>query len=488
MQMPIRRRNENREYLSMGTNQKSTGSMSRREILRRGVYGGLAAGLAPSLWLSGCGKQRRRGKYNVVVILIDTLRPDYLGFYGYRKETAKFLAKLARKSAVFTRAFSTSSWTAPAMASLFTSKYPHQHGVIEGFFANRVRVEKLRREGKAQIPLNSIPAEQPTLPEIFKSMGYATFGMATNINVGHEMGFRRGFDLFERRAGAPAPVIYQRMREWKGTIEKSKPFFLYLHPNDVHAPYYIRQEYYERQNDPQEELRARYQSEIGYVDGFMDRTYEMLNLADNTILVVVSDHGEEFWDHGGTDHNAKLYRELTQVLMIIHAPFLGFQPRCTDVNVSLIDVLPTLVELVDGEPLQGAKGVSLVPLLSNGTSAETLAGELHGRTLFAHRIVDPFSSREHHWTENNSELQHWAAIHKHWNLIQWYERREELFDHRHDLKEKHDVSSEHPEVISQLLAELREFKKQERVKSTKTVPVNLDDKLLRTLKSLGYVE
>ena len=474
--------------MAINNQHTSREDLTRRELLKYGIYGGLAAGLSSGLWLGGCRKLYRGSRPNVVVILIDTLRPDYLGFYGYKKETAKFLAEVSKQSLVFTRAFAASSWTAPSTASLFTSRYPHQHGVIEGFFAHRRHVEQLRDKGKAQIALNSIPKQMPTLPEIFKSIGYGAFGVAANINIGSEMGFDRGFDRFERISQAPASEIYVWVKKYEGEIKNARPYFLYLHPNDVHMPYHKREPYYEKQNDAREDFRARYISEIGYVDEYIERIYEVLRPVDNTILLVISDHGEEFWEHGGTGHNAKMYRELTQVLMLLHAPFLRFRPRYITLNVSLIDVLPTLVEIVDGESVQKAEGISLVPLLKSNTSAKTLEEKLLNRVLFAHRIEDANTSPEHYWSEDNPELQHWAAIYRHWNLIEHWESRKELFDHKTDLMEQKNVFSEHPEVASRLLAELQEFKKQGLRKYTEKTSANLDEKMLRTLKSLGYVE
>ncbi len=473
----------------MGINSKQPAreGLTRRDVLKYGIYGGLAAGLSGSLWIGGC-KQRGGNKPNVVVVLIDTLRPDYLGFYGYRKQTAAFLAKLAKESVVFKRAFAPSSWTAPSTTSLFTSKYPHRHGVMEGFFAHKRHVEQFRETGKAEIPLNCIPKDLPTLPAIFKSMGYTTFGTAANINICSEIGFSRGFDQFDRMYKASAKVIHMWIKKWEEKIKGAKPFFLYIHLNDVHMPYLKHQPYYEEQNNPREDFRARYIGEIGYADEYIGKIYKTLDLADNTIFVVVSDHGEEFWEHGGIGHLAKMHRELTQALMLFHAPSLGLEPQYVNVNVSLIDVLPTLVELVNGKPVQAAEGVSLMPLLRTGKAASRLAEELHNRILFAHRIEDAITSPEHHWSKENPELQHWAAIYRHWNLIERWDSSEELFDHNHDLMEQHNVFSKNPKVASQLLTELHEFKKQGLRKDIEKAPVNLDEDMLENLKSLGYLK
>lgn len=447
--------------------------MNRRAVLKYGLYG-LGTGLAGGL-VGGCAL-RRTGKPNMVVILIDTLRPDYLGFCGFERETAPFLAKLAGKSVVFDRAFATSSWTAPSTASLFTSRYPHRIGVIEGFYCHKLRMEKFEQTGQAVLPLNRMPGSVPTLPEIFKSAGYTTFGLAANINIGEEIGFNRGFDFFERRNDAPAEVFYEQVRLLKEKVKKSQPFLLYLHFNDVHSPYHKRQPYYEPQQDPRADSRARYISEIGYADEYIEKCLATLDLSNDTIITVVSDHGEEFWDHGSNGHRPRLYRELTQVLMMMHVPFLRSKPRRVGVNVSLLDVLPTLIELAGAEPGKDLEGTSLVGLLKTNRQTAALTEQLQDRTLFAHRIAD------------TAEQQLWSAIYRHWNFIEWPDERRELFDHRLDPAERYNVFSRYGGVSSQLLAELGDFKKTGRSEQSDRVQVELDEELLESLKSLGYVE
>lgn len=451
--------------------------LTRRAVLKVALYGGVGALFPGNFWLMGCGKKSPREKPNIVLILIDALRPDFLSFYGYRKNPSRFLSMLAEKSVVFMRAFAPSSWTAPSTASLFTSQYPNQHGVTEGFFCYEYRRAKSKSSGEAKISLNSLPKEQPTIPEVLKSFGYTTFGIAANINVGREIGFHRGFDRFEHNHQATADVFFKRIMEWKGKIKDSEPFFLYLHFNDVHWPYHIRPPYYEAEGEPRKDLQARYLSEIGYADEYIGRIYEELNLEEDSVLIVVSDHGEEFWDHGGNLHRAKLYRELTQVLLFFHAPSLGFKPGRIDGNVNLIDVLPTLVELVTGRRLEGMEGISLVPLLRPGRETESLKETLSDRILFSHRVVGD---------ESGNEL--WSAIYQNWNLIEWWDSRKELYDHRGDFQEKHNVFSETQEVSSRLHEELQKFKNQAQRKDSNKIEVKLNSNLLEALRSLGYVE
>ena len=108
--------------------QKSANCLSRRELLKYGLYGGLAAGLSPSLLLSGCGKQHNAKKPNIILITLDTTRADRLGCYGYRRRTSPNIDKLAEESVLYTRAIAPSSWTLPSHASLFTGKFTSSHG------------------------------------------------------------------------------------------------------------------------------------------------------------------------------------------------------------------------------------------------------------------------------------------------------------------------------------------------------------------------
>lgn len=415
---------------------------------------------------------------NVVVVLIDTLRPDYLGVYGHEPETAPFISRIARRSTVFTRAFSTSSWTAPSTASLFTSTYPTRHGVIVGFRAHQQREMNFRKAGgRATVEVNRIPDDLRTLPELFQEAGYATFGLTSNRNIGDEEGFTRGFDLFYKAYRLPAEVIYDEIERWKEEMEDSRPYFLYIHLNDVHTPYLEREPYYRRLAGHASGNQRRYLSEIGYVDAHIKKIYNLLNMDRNTLLMVLSDHGEEFADHGGIGHGPHLYRELNQVLMLVHSRALGIPSQRINLNVSLIDVIPTLIELCGLQRIPQSQGTSLAPLLCDDPGREDLRGRLEARTLFAHRIggFEP-------------EQQHWAATFQHWKFYDPWDDRPQLFDHRVDLAEKRNVIEEHSDLASTLMEQLEVFKKTADESTAKTVAVPLDDELFETLQSLGYVE
>ena len=145
---------------------------------------------AAVLGASSCDNQQEV-RPNIVLIVIDTLRPDHLPFYGYDRDTAPFLSSLAEGGVVFERVHSTSSWTAPATASIVTSLNPLQHGVLTGF-----RMVASLRKIDPTITLNRIPAEVTTVAEVLQEAGYSTYAVTDNINICREEGFEQGFDRF----------------------------------------------------------------------------------------------------------------------------------------------------------------------------------------------------------------------------------------------------------------------------------------------------
>lgn len=415
------------------------------------------------------------GPPNVVLVLIDTARADYLDFYGAPRNITPFLSGIAEQSTLFTRAFSTSSWTAPSTASIFTSLYPIQHGVLEGFFLH-IRKNQLRTdENLPTLELNQMPLDRPTLPEIFQSLGYSTFGLSSNPNIGETMGFSRGFEYFHKENDESSGGIYKRLTKWRDAIEDSQPYFLYLHVSDPHEPYTKWDKYYEAPDGEADEEKAKYLSEIGYVDEYLRKVYELLSVDRNTLFVVVTDHGEEFLDHGNTGHKPQVYNELMQVVMMYYAPSLGIEPQRLDVNASLIDVLPTLIELVGGDPPDGSAGTSLVPFLKVQPGRETLEESLHERTLFAHRSAFQGGG-------------FWAATYQNWKLIQRPDQSLELYDHRDDMAEQNDVLDDHPEVSATLLAALEAHQAIQPETAPTSVEVELSERLVEQLESLGYVQ
>lgn len=426
------------------------------------------------------GKPTRKGnKPNVVVVLLDTVRPDYLEFYGFEGETAPFLASLAKEAVVFENAYSSSSWTAPATASLFTSLYPPQHGVVQGFRAHRSMVKKMRVAGKSKIPINSLPTTHKTLAEKIRGVGYRTYGFAANINIGEEIGFSRGFDVFEKKVKAPAEYFREKLEAMRDEIVgPESPYFLYLHLNDAHSPYDIRQPYYRGSSDKRKDMAARYRSEIGFIDAHLEKIFALFGEEEETVYVILSDHGEEFWDHGGTEHGPQLFRELHHILLMIKAP--GAKPQRIAQNTSILDVYPTIVDIVGEQCPQNLEGISLAPLLAHSNDNNELVQRLSNRTLFGHRV---FSSKR--------EVSVWAAVSGRWRLIDWWGGRRKLYDEENDPANLFNLATSKSEVTSAMNTRLDAFKKkmeEEFLDAGDDGEITMDESLLERLKSMGYVE
>ena len=427
----------------------------------------------------GCGREAAPDRPNIVVILIDTLRVGYLEDPDLPTASHPYLAGLLENGSCWDNAISTSSWTAPATASVFTGLYPNQHGVMQGFHAHKTAVKKLRKTGQASFPLNAMPTDIPTLPERLKKLGYRTFGLAANINIGPEIGFSRGFDRFAMLDDAPADSLADRLLTWLPEMTAGpEPYFLYLHLNDPHQPYIGHEQWYVPvANDAVADARARYLSEISFLDHQLARIHKELDLDRQGLLVVLSDHGEEFMDHGRMYHPPSLFGELNDVLLVFSGPALGVRPHRWSQNVSLVDVLPTVLDLL-GETMDGpAAGISLAPLLLvGGKDGAALTVSLDERTLFAHRLQDLRLGR-----------QLWSANQGTWKLIENKSGNRNLFDLDGDPREQHPLGLPEGPVTSHLTAELDRFKTLPPVGTWPSTEVELDEKMLKKLKSLGYV-
>jgi arylsulfatase A-like enzyme len=403
--------------------------------------------------------------FRVVVILLDALRADRLPFYGHARNTAPFLSELADEGAVFERAYAASTWTSSSVASLFTGLYPDQHHVLTGYHFTR-RSQRTDRP----LRLNRIPDTAPTLPEMMRKFGFATFGTANNPNIGDAMGFSRGFDHFRQMPMSFAETINGQALQWQDALRGPGRSFLYLHYMDTHAPYQRREPWFEPGAEDTE--LARYDSSIGYVDDHIRKLYETLGWDRNTLLIVLADHGEEFGDHGSHGHGNKLYSELLHVPLLLHWPGV-IAPRRIATPVSLVDVRPTLEQLASGKPPQTpTDGRSLVPLLDGE--------QVPPRNLFAVRwaeTVDPPVSRH-------------AVLTDRWKYIFTQPRgREELFDMLADPGDKHDQFTAQRDVAAALRRELDAFiarpKRHQRAYRDSEQSAG---KLEQQLRTLGYVQ
>ena len=367
--------------------------------LVRGVYG------IPVAWRDR--KVPAADAPNVLLLSIDTLRADRLGCYGYTRGTSPHLDRLVAEGTLFEWAYSSAPWTLPSYASLFTSLLPadHRAGVVS---------EREARFGTDDVaPKKTTELLRPdvgTLAEAARSAGWRTAGFYCNPYIGASAGVDRGFDRWVRyQSGAKAGV--DLAQAWIADNAK-QPWLAFVHLIDPHMPYAPPAPYDERFAGTKVEdlpawppslgaLRAQadenlrrlcsdlYDGEIAYADAQLGRLLEALRVSgelDNTVVILHSDHGEEFWEHGGCDHGHALHEELLRVPFAIVWPGRVPAQRIAT-RVRTLDLYPTLAELLGWQaPHALADGVSLVPLLQGSASA-------HDRRVTAEAIL--WGDREH---------------------------------------------------------------------------------------------
>lgn len=331
------------------------------------------------------------GAGNVLFIVVDTLRADHLPAYGYQNNRTPNLDEFARDAIRFDQAFAPASWTRPSFASILTGRLPSSHGVMA--------------------KPDALSDELVTMPEVFGEHGWETRGIATNYNVAPYFNFNQGFDRYEYlepnfvlgaddaaaklllvqtlkrvvetitaklghvapgSAYQDAPAVNARILDWldAGT-EGGRPFFHFVGYMDPHDPYYPHPYdgtgYSRAANQrprPEEapRLRALYDGEIEFWDehfGQLVAELKRRGLYDDLTIVITSDHGEEFCDHGGFWHGVTLYDEQVRIPLFVKLP-RGEQAGTTVRHwVQLIDLMPTLLQRFDLPVPEGVQGGSL---------------------------------------------------------------------------------------------------------------------------------
>ncbi|MEM7305258.1 MAG: sulfatase [Planctomycetota bacterium] len=304
-----------------------------------------------------------RGRHNVLVFLVDTLRADRLGPYGHPGGLTPRLDAFADEALVFDRCIAQSTWTKPTTASLLTGLYPYAHG------ANYSR--------------SVLPESVETLAELLAGEGYATAAFGSNPHIFAEsMGFEQGFGAFEPiepARDAPFPrgerIVDAALAWLDGGAPDDAPFFLYLHLIDPHFPYdppghegpvYTVIE--EAEALPPAErgrLGELYDGEVAYVDTQFGRLLDALDergLADDTLLVFVSDHGEELFEHGDlAHHSAKMFEEVARVPLLVRSPGLPEAARGRRITgvVEQVDLKATVVDALGLPAARAGAGTSL---------------------------------------------------------------------------------------------------------------------------------
>lgn len=322
----------------------------------------------------------------IVLIVVDTLRADHLGTYGYSAPTSPAIDALARRSLVYDNARSHASWTLPSMGSLWTGRYPSTHGAgVNTGLSNR---------------LSGLRRDLPSLPAALSDAGYVTIGLSTNPWTSASFGFQRGFHVYDDRVGAYAlPVAVHPLRvmgiepltapEFRpaeqmvdaaiDTLDQlgDRGWFLSLHLMDVHGPHRPRQQDLDALSDAG--LRgytARYDAAIHQVDRQIARLLE--HIPDNAVVILTADHGEELDEDRtppegvpvGARHGHTLYEEVLHIPLIVRVP--GGSGRRIARPVGLADVFPTVLTLVDAPLPARLDGEPLVEIVGGQSTPDRL--------------------------------------------------------------------------------------------------------------------
>ena len=456
---------------------------------RRSVFLALFLAAAGAwLLLRGLRRTATPSAPNLLVIAIDTLRADRLGVLGNPRGLTPTLDRLAGEGALFRRAFAPAPWTLPSFASLFTSKTPEEH-------AAGGRIGDFR----------GLAAEHTTLAELLRDAGWRT-GAIVNVDfLGRSFGLTQGFESVDERFYGDN----ERLRDAKETTdaalawierERSNAFFLFAHYFDPHARYAPPKEWRERFADPRdqrsdafefgqrdqvvlwragrirptqddfERAEKLYDAEVAYTDSEVGRLVaglDALGLAANTIVVVVSDHGEEFLDHGDWEHGHTLHDELLHVPVILRQPG-RIAARAVDAPVGTVELAPTLLAFCGLDVPEGFRGRDLGPALAGGALAP--------HALLAHGNF---------WGEPHASLRE-----PEWKLIerpQAGSTRRELYRWTEDPRERTDLAEADPVTRERLEADLRLLRDWVRSRAFRAPRVVPTAEERERLRSSGYV-
>lgn len=487
----------------------------------RAIYIGLALlGL-----LLGCGEERRDeargdgedasfvGGPNLILIVVDNLRADHVGVYGYGRPTTPHIDALARDGIVFRRAYSPSSWTKPAIGALFTSRHPSQHGAVS-FDRN-------------------LDSRLPTLAESLSAAGYTTVGVTGNfIHIAPTTGMVRGFDRWASKAvrlvegdsgdaiwteQAPngemirvrAPHAHEINEEVADLLDQieARPLFLYIHYMEPHASF-----------DPPEPFRSRfttnpsfegpaeigstnhvvslatgqrtplpgeiqrlidlYDAEIAAVDagiGALLEDLEARGLLENAVVAVVADHGEAFGEHGSFFHGLDLFDKSLAIPFVLRdlRATPTFPGGATDSRpVDLLDLPTTLLALAGVEPPAEMLGRDL--LVKQGPSARDLIAELH---------PDPYFEEYVHTRSQRLALTRWP-----WKLIVDRSGETSLWNLEEGAEAATDAAETPFEALSTDALHVTRALDQSFAKRESQPRKALDVKTLEGLRALGYVD
>ncbi|MHC4696965.1 MAG: sulfatase family protein [Planctomycetota bacterium] len=471
-----------------------------------------------ALVLPGCRKpeevkEEEQIRPNVLMVVLDTTRADYFSAYGHPQPTTPRTDQLATEGIRYTQAFATDFWTLPAHASLFTGLYPG--------------------EAQATAETNHMPEHVVTIAEHLRDNGYETGAVVCNPWVSIERGFGQGFTDFaemwrkenrpigaagESRSEQPAVDRAVAWMEQKLAVTRS-PFFLFVNFNVAHLPYTpppeVRNRFAKQAWPPARVtrlmrisgmwpylagkirldetdfkiMRELYEAEVARADTYTGQLIDALSrwsILDDTLVIVTSDHGENIGDHGMIDHLLSMHETTLRIPLIIRYPKRFNTGTTCDELVSLVDIVPTVLDVC------GLLDVSEVP----GVERRSLCREDRLRHRFVvaenERPINGIRLLKSNFPEFDTSTINYPmrAIRTQRYKLIWHEgRKVELFDLQSDPNETRDLAASHPQIRDDLLGQLKDWKARG---GTATDAGQMfeshDAESLERLRSLGYID
>ncbi len=455
-----------------------------------------------------------RAPRGVVLFLLDTLRPDRLDSYGFERKTAPQVSRLASEGVRFDDAIAQGAWTKVSVPSILTSTYPSSNGIHE--------------------MNHRMPASGVTLAEVFREAGYATWATSSGQFTGRGSNLHQGIEVLHEAGSLPsggrgknARAFVDRFLPWL-QAHKDMPFFATIHATDPHSDYEPNRPYdtlwaepgaKEKHTEWTEKVKPFIESgfmknmglplkselekagidpgefvkiELDWYDGSIRgadvelgrvlQKLDELGIADDTLVVFLSDHGEEFLDHGGHFHEENVYGELVNVPLVLRWPGALPRGRVVEETVQLLDLAPTLLDLAGLAIPERMQGESFRPLLESG-------GKWRSRPAISE------------WRRRSDQLEMgmvdaFSIIEGEWKLIRNVERPAgvpefELYHHQTDPLDQKDLASENPEVVKRLAQQLEawhEWALERKLPSDGEASEAMSSEELQRLRSLGYVQ
>jgi len=432
-------------------------------------------------------RARKPDRPALVLVSIDCLRADHVGAYGYSLPTTPEIDAVAGEGTVFENAFSTASWTLPSHMSMLTGLVPSLHGATKW--------EKLS-------------SSVDYLPELLGRSGYRAAGVVSWVYLSQAYGFERGYDSYRvldrPEASDIIDLAIEELQRGRG-----QPQFLFAHLWDAHWPYlpqaeelarlggrprdisslldFIREGTPTKDDREREEIIRLYDAEIAFADrelGRLFREMKTLGLWENALLVITSDHGEAFREHGHWQHSQTLYDELTRIPLIVKWPGQA-EPGRESAPVSLVDLFVTFAEAagIEAPAGGGAGALARRSLTAPPDEGRTVLSEVSWRSPSGSFMKVALRDRGRKYIATLSgppgddlgvaELE-----------------KEELYDLVKDPKESENLLGRDADTVNRFRAELRSFLESARAARSmrQGEPVKLDDEALEKLKSLGYTQ